>query len=143
MCTKCATPTPVGYRCKECIKGQRKVYFNAKSYDPFLQFGLAFVLSMIAIGVLSIFQFGFFFLIILFFAGSAIGGGIANLAHRVVSKRRGEYAYIIVTAGIVAGALALTSLGAVFPVPRPGILALGIYVFSASSGAIGYLRFGR
>ena len=37
MCNRCAVRTPVGYRCRECVRGQRKAFFNAQPADPIIQ----------------------------------------------------------------------------------------------------------
>ena len=33
ICTECAVLTPTGYRCKECVRGQQKVFDTAKWFD--------------------------------------------------------------------------------------------------------------
>ena len=33
ICAKCAVLTPTGYRCKECIKDQQKIFETAVWYD--------------------------------------------------------------------------------------------------------------
>ncbi|HRE45590.1 MAG TPA: hypothetical protein PKY87_16680, partial [Terricaulis sp.] len=41
MCVQCAVQTPVGYRCKECVRGIQSKYFNANPYDDLIALGLA------------------------------------------------------------------------------------------------------
>ena len=31
ICYECAVLTPVGYRCKECVREQQNVYYNAET----------------------------------------------------------------------------------------------------------------
>ena len=33
ICSKCAVRTPTGYRCKECVRGQQKVFDTAENQD--------------------------------------------------------------------------------------------------------------
>src|SRR5512137_1524932 len=33
ICVKCAVRTPVGYRCKTCVKSQQAVFYTATSMD--------------------------------------------------------------------------------------------------------------
>ena len=51
ICAKCAVLTPIGYRCKECVRGQLKVYDTAKGIDYPLLFGA--VVTLAAIGGLA------------------------------------------------------------------------------------------
>ena len=45
MCVQCAVPTPVGYRCKECVRGIEDKFFNASPADPAIVFAVCAVLS--------------------------------------------------------------------------------------------------
>lgn len=136
MCSKCAVRTPVGYRCKECVRGQKQIYYNANRLDPVIQFAITFVAAAIATPVAGLLNFGFFSWLIAFWVGSAAGALAADLAHRAVGKRRGEYSWLIVAGGIVAGGV-IGSFFAGF-----SLTAL-IFVAMAVSGAVGRLRLGR
>lgn len=136
MCNKCAVRTPVGYRCKECVRGQKQVFYNAQTTDPIIQFAITFVAAAIATPVAGLLNFGIFSWLIAFWAGSAAGALAADIAHRAVGKRRGEYSWLIVAGGIVAGGI-IGSLFAGF-----SLTAL-IFVAMAVSGAVGRLRLGR
>ena len=48
ICASCAVRTPTGYRCKECVKGQQKIFDTAEWYDYIFGFAMAGVLSLIA-----------------------------------------------------------------------------------------------
>src|SRR5436190_16953198 len=48
MCVKCSVRTPVGYRCRECVKGQQAVFYNANALDPVIQAAVSVILSGIA-----------------------------------------------------------------------------------------------
>jgi hypothetical protein len=99
MCTECAVLTPTGYRCKECIREQSKVFDTAQIQD--------YVFAFIAAGILSYIgswaaQFLGFFLL---FVAPAIGIGMAEIVRRVVNKRRSKQLFITATAGVVVGGL--------------------------------------
>jgi hypothetical protein len=143
MCIKCARRTPVGYRCRECVKGQQQVFYSSKGLDPVIQGVLSIVLSAIAAGIVGTIggMIGFWGWFISASAGAAAGALIADLAHRVAGRRRGKYSWLIVAGGVVVGALialpaALFMSGGI-PIPW------GIYIFTATSAAVGRLRFGR
>lgn len=48
ICASCAIRVPTGYRCRECVKGQLKVFDTAEWYDYILGFIIAGVLSAVA-----------------------------------------------------------------------------------------------
>lgn len=136
MCSQCAVRTPVGYRCRECVRGQRKGFYNARSLDPFIQLAVTFPLAGIASGLMALLNFGFFSWLIAFWVGSAAGALAADLAHRAVGKRRGEYSWLFVAGGIVAGGI----MGGLLT----GFSLTGlIFTVMATSGAVGRLRLGR
>ncbi|NDJ53771.1 MAG: hypothetical protein GYB68_11885 [Chloroflexi bacterium] len=140
MCTKCAVKTPVGYRCKECVAGQQKTFYNAESQDIFIQGAIALSLGFVGAGLLmGILSFiGFFGWFIAFFVSPGIGAGIADLAHRAVDKRRSRYGWLVVAGGIVlSGLLAIGALW-LFWFSNP-IVSL-IYLVAATGGAVGRLR---
>ena len=137
MCTRCAVRTPVGYRCKECVKGQQAIFFNSRPLDPVIQVVISLVLSAVAAALISLISRGLFWYgyLIAIFAGSAAGGVIADLAHRAVGRRRGRYSWLVVAGGIVIGALPMGLLG--------GSIGWIIYLVAAPAAAVGRLRLGR
>jgi hypothetical protein len=109
MCISCAVRTPVGYRCKACVKGQKANMFNARTSDPIIQFLVSLVLSGGAaalIGGLGAYLWWYFIIP----AAALAGAAIADIAHRAVQKRRGEYAWLAVAAGIVLGAIIIAAV---------------------------------
>jgi hypothetical protein len=123
MCSKCAVQTPVGYRCKQCVRQQQDKFFNAQVIDYIITtvvslvigFGAAFVMSLI----------GCFF--VAFFIGPAVGGLIGQIIFRLTRKRRGRYTGMLVGTCIVVSALP-------FLLFNP--LGIGIYLFMATSTAV-------
>src|SRR3990172_3665897 len=75
MCTRCAVLTPVGYRCKQCVRQQQNTYFNAQTIDYILTAGATLVIGFGAAFVMSL--IGWF--IIAFFVGPAVGGAIGRV----------------------------------------------------------------
>ncbi|MBN1311647.1 MAG: hypothetical protein JXB30_09525 [Anaerolineae bacterium] len=107
MCTKCAVRTPVGYRCKECVRGQQQIFYNARPIDLVIQGVVSFVLSLIGATLASLLGGGMLWIMLIVGLAVASGAGalIADIAHRAAGKRRGRYSWLIVAAGIVSGAL--------------------------------------
>ena len=57
ICPKCAVLTPTGYRCKECVRSQQKVFNTATWFDYPLSFIIAAVLSYIGSFAVSFVSF--------------------------------------------------------------------------------------
>jgi len=124
MCTKCAVLTPVGYRCKDCVKQQQDKFFNAQVLDYIVAAGVSFFISLMAAALLS--RFGFFFIAIII--SPAVGGLIGRAVLRMTGKRRGRYTAIVVGTCVFLGGLP-------FFLVNP--LSIGIYLFLATSTAAG------
>jgi len=97
ICAKCAVLTPVGYRCKECVRGQQKIFETARWYD----FAIAFVVSAVAaaLGSLVVSFVGFF----VFFIAPSIGVGTAEIVRRAVRHRRSRYLPLVAGIGAAVG----------------------------------------
>ena len=133
MCTRCARPTPTGYRCKECMSGQQKIFDTAKWWDYPLVFFITAVLSYL--GSLAASFLGFWTI----FLAPAVGVGIAEVARRVVNRRRSKRLFQVAAAGAVTGALPLL-LTAIFALAFGGrggglfsLLVIGFYTFTVAS----------
>ncbi len=127
MCPRCAVLTPVGYRCKECVRGQQNTFYNSQTLDPVIQLAISSVLSLIATGLVSLLAFGGFFAwLIAFWAGSGFGALVADLCHRAVGKRRGKNSYLAVAAGIIVGGLVTVAV--------PWMIAIGSMIALSGSG---------
>jgi len=106
ICASCAVRTPTGYRCRECVKGQQKVFNTSVWYDYILGFVVASILSGVAaflvtlIGGIGI--FGWF----LIAAGAPTAAVVIAEGVRLVTRRRRSRAlFITVVVGMVLGAL--------------------------------------
>ncbi len=102
MCPECAVQTPVGYRCRECVRGIQSGYYKATQTDYTVIFAICAGLTGIAAAIISAINLGILFALIL---ALPIGGGIAEGALRLTSRRRGRQSAKIAAAGAVVGGL--------------------------------------
>lgn len=132
ICAKCAVLTPTGYRCKECVRGQQKVFDTSQAQDYLIAVPLAGVLSFIAGLIASNISFFVIFL------APAVGGIIAEIVRRVIQKRRGKRLFQAIAAAIAIGGLLplcsalLFGNGGFFNL---SLIWSGVYVFMATSTA--------
>ncbi|MFN2166196.1 MAG: hypothetical protein ACK2U9_08015 [Anaerolineae bacterium] len=144
ICYQCAVLTPVGYRCKECVREQQNVYYNAERFDLPIAAVIGFVLGA-GVGALAYAFLGLlgllFSLLIAFFAGPAAGGLIAEVIRRGVGKRRARgmkwVAAGATLAGIVIGGMLLLGLLGFF---RGGLLRLDVLLFAGLAASTVYAR---
>ncbi len=122
MCTQCAVRTPVGYRCRECVRAQQDRFFDAHMRDYAVGGAVSLVASLAAAWFVA--QVGWFFVAIFLAmgAGSAIGAAVWKL----IGGRRGRYTTLVIGGAVVLGALPF-----LFHAP----LAVGIYMVVAASAA--------
>lgn len=104
MCADCAVLTPVGYRCRECVRQHDDKFYKGTNADYAVVFGVSAVLSALGLFVLSLLGGFLLFVILLSFP---IGGGIGEAALRLTGRRRGRYSGHVAAGGVVVGALAL------------------------------------
>lgn len=102
MCPECAVSTPVGYRCKQCVRRQDDKFFTAGQNDYVVIGAVCAVLSGIAAAIVQ--QIGIPLLFIIFVA-IPLGGGIAEIALRATKRRRGRQSAKIAAAAVVIGAI--------------------------------------
>jgi hypothetical protein len=108
ICTRCAVLTPVGYRCKECVRGQQQVFETALWYDYVVALVIAAPLAGVA-GALLV-NLGFFVIIL----APVAGGVIAEVVRWGVRRRRGRYLSLAAAAAFVVGCLPLVALPLLF-----------------------------
>lgn len=101
ICAKCAVLTPTGYRCKECIRGQQRVFETAEWLDyPFIFLTVTFLAYL---GSLIAIRLGFFIILL----APIAGGVIAEVARFVTRHRRSKRLYLLAAIGAVLGCLPL------------------------------------
>jgi len=132
ICSSCAKPTPVGYRCPECIREHEDIFFSATALDYVVAILVALPLSLLG-GWLATFL-GFFTIFLGAFAGSLIG----RVVFRATGRRRGRWMPQLVGAIVVIGGI-LPALPALLALFFGGfnlqILWSAIYVVTASGAA--------
>ena len=139
ICSKCAVQTPIGYRCRQCVSGQQKVFETASWIDYPLGFGTAGILSFL--GSLIIPKLGFFTILL----APIAGGIIAEAARFAIRKRRSKRLFKVIAAGALIGSIpplltdlswliisfsgGSASLGALLP-----IIWQGLYTITVTTG---------
>lgn len=99
ICSKCAVLTPTGYRCKECVHGQAKIFETAKAQDYFVAAGIGGVLAFL--GSLLLPRLGFFVILV-----APIAGGIIAEAIRFgIQRRRAKRLFQVAAGAVAAGSL--------------------------------------
>jgi hypothetical protein len=121
ICAQCAVRTPVGYRCKKCVREQQKTFETVRWYD----FPIAFVVAAAVIGIGSLLSsvLGFWILLAAGFAGALA----ARAVQAAVRYRRSRYLWMAAAAGAIAGCV---------PVMLPAVIGL---LFGAAYGGAEYL----
>lgn len=137
-CNRCGKPidihtairTPVGYRCRECIREVEEKYFTATTGNYIAAIAVGLPLSIVAALVVAFLlgSIGFFSFLITLFASPTIGTFIGTLAFRAAGKNRGRYLPHVLSACIWVGALIALAL-------TFNWIVLAIYAVSASSAA--------
>jgi len=106
ICPQCAVLTPTGYRCKECVKSQQKIFDTSETRDFLLGFVVAGLLSWLASLVfLLISLIGFFGFIIAIFAAPTAGVIIAEGARWATRRHRSRALFITIIAAVILGSL--------------------------------------
>lgn len=133
MCHECAVHTPVGYRCRECVKEQDRQFFDANLSDDLR---VALVCALYAAGgalALAFLRLLLFALFLAFILGPIAG----ESARRAVGRRRSQRASLAAASGSLLGALLVGYFLAGFT------LSSWLFVALFASLASGRLRWGR
>jgi len=104
ICAKCAVLTPTGYRCKECVRSQQKIFDTTLWYDYITSFVVAGFLSLI--GSRFIPMLGFFSI----FLAPVAGIVIAEAVRFVVRRRRSKRLTLLTATATVLGSLPMLLL---------------------------------
>jgi hypothetical protein len=102
ICVKCAVRTPTGYRCRECVRGQQKVFVTAQWIDYVLGFVTAAVLGGLSSLLVQVVgsMAGFFAWFLIAAATPTAGVIIAEACRAVTRRHRARSLFITVTAGM-------------------------------------------
>lgn len=123
ICTQCAVLTPTGYRCKECLRGQQKIFETANWSDYPIAAVIAAVLSFL--GSLVVGYVGFFSLLL----APLVGFIISEVVRRAVKKRRSRRLFQVAAAG--------AALGSILPIIPILIYAVGALVYGQALNTLG------
>ena len=131
-CNRCGKPitaetailTPTGYRCKECVAAQQKIFDTTKPFDPVIGFVISAVISFAGSWLVP--RIGFFTI----FIATGLGTLIYQAVRLAVNKRRSKALNWAILAGALIGAL---------PTKIPEIIAVFILSGDALSATINFL----
>ncbi len=126
ICTSCAVQTPTGYRCKECVRSQQKVFETAVTTDYLFAVLIAGVLSFI--GSYLVTFIGFFTILL----APVIGTVIAAAVRWAVKRRRSKPLFLWTTVAAVVGSLPVL-LMMLLNLSFFSILWQGLYTFLMAS----------
>lgn len=139
ICLECAVQTPVGYRCKECVREQQNVYYNAGAGDNWIALAIAFVVTAVATPIVAFFLgvVGWFSIIIALLAGGAAGSALAQIIRQAVKRRRSRTMRWFALGGILAGVLVGSAVLGFAP-----LFSIPVWIFAglAIASALPFLR---
>jgi len=100
ICIKCATHTPTGYRCPECIRSQQKIFVTAKWFDLIIAVALSGVISFL--GSLFAHNLGIYIMILI-----AVGSGylIVWAVKKATKNRRSPLLKYVMSGSAFLGSL--------------------------------------
>jgi len=106
ICASCAVRTPTGYRCRECVKGQQKVFNTSEWYDYIFGFIVAAVLSGVASFLVTLIGgIGFFGWFLIAAGAPTAAVIIAEGVRLVTGRRRSRPLFITIAVAVVLGAV--------------------------------------
>ena len=132
ICASCAVRTPIGYRCRECVKGQQKTFDTSEWYDYLTGFLVAAILSTVASFLVTLIgRIGFFGWFLIAAGAPTAGIAIAEGVRLVTQRRRSRALFTTMAAAVVVGALPIILFQLVFTQNFFGILFQIIYLVIA------------
>lgn len=137
ICAECAVQTPVGYRCKECVRSQQDKFYTASVSDRTKGFiaaavgGVILGIAAALVGLLGL----FFGILAAVFVGPAVGGGIGEFIWRATGRKRSR------NFNVYATAIALVIAVPIALLAGRNILVALVVVGVAASAMYARLRF--
>jgi hypothetical protein len=132
ICAACAVRTPIGYRCRECVKGQQKAFDTSEWYDYITGFVVAALVSAVASFLVTfIGGIGFFGWFLIAAGAPTAGVAIAESVRLVTRKRRSRPLFVTVVVGVILGALPVLLVQLVLAQNLFGVLFQMIYLVIA------------
>ncbi len=133
ICPACAVRTPTGYRCKECVRDQQKIFITAEWYDYLLGFAAAAVLSFLSSLLVTLISgiAGIFAWFVIAAGAPTAAVIMAEAIRRITRKHRSRPLFITIAAGVVLGALP-TLIYTLITFNVFGLIFQGIYLLMAT-----------
>ncbi len=133
ICARCAIRTPTGYRCKECVRGQQKIFVTAVWVDYVLGGIVAAALGLIASLLVTLVGSigGIFGIIIVIIGGPTVGVIIAEAVRRVTRKHRSRPLFLTVAGAMILGALPVILIQLLTSFNLFNLVYQGIWLFIA------------
>lgn len=128
MCSECSVLTPTGYRCKECVRGQQKVYETTVTRDLVIGVVIALVISFAGSYIPRVMQF------FTLFVAPILGLIITEVVRWAVKRRRSRLLAQLAAGAAVVGALPLLGIAILNLVVVLGEYSLGLstrYILAA------------
>ncbi len=122
ICPKCAVRTPTGYRCKECVRTQQKIFDTATAKDYLIVFFLTGFLSFLG-GLAALLVTSVIWGIFVIGLGPVAGIFIANIIRRIIGNHRSRMLNITMAAAMILG-----------PMPLMFVLGLGTFAIALFGG---------
>lgn len=123
ICMRCMVRTPVGYRCRECVRGQQQIFETAVWTDFVVAVVVALVLGAGTTWLLL--QVRSFIFIAILLAPVA-GGLTAQIISSAIRRRRSRYLPVVAASAYAFGSLALLVVPALLSLLVYGSQALGM-----------------
>lgn len=129
ICARCAVRTPTGYRCKDCVRAQQKIFNTARWYDYLSGFLVAGLLSFFAALLAALISTitGFFAWFVISAVAPTAGFLIAEAVRLATRRHRARSLFLTSTAGVVIGALPAILIN-LFIFNIFGLIFQGIYL---------------
>lgn len=137
-CNRCNTPltpknavlTPIGYRCKDCLRVQQRVFDRSKPFDPVIAF---FISALIAFGgSWLVGSLGYIIILV----ATGLGLLIHNAVRLALRRRRGKRVSIAILFGAILGASPLLIRQIIY-ITRPKML----FVDGGIGGLVWYILY--
>ena len=130
ICTRCAVRTPVGYRCRECVRSQQRVYYDDIGVGHYVTaVGVGLPLSLVAGWLIP--QLGWFSV----FLGPLAGTAIVRVTRWALQRKRGEHTWLVVCGAIAVGGVTPILVNVVLPF----VLSAGVAGSGSGRASLGGL----
>jgi len=100
ICIKCAKHTPTGYRCRECIRSQQKIFVTTKWFDQVIAVAITGVISFL--GSLFASNLGIYLMILIAFGAGYL---IVWAVKKAINNRRSPLLKYVMSGSALLGSL--------------------------------------